>query len=934
TVTSLTFSIDSTTLPSSGPSPSPSLITTFQPAPTSSSTQDALLSNSSVFSGAVALSISSSPNATASLFITTRVSLKPVTYVVSDAKPKTYQVRKGDDFDTFTITGPTTFVTYASLVDVLIASTPSNTTSTASYPSWDRSPYINYFVGDGTTWDAAQVAAASSFVSYGRQPACTAAYSSFIATKPNTTQTFAQVTTFTGGNGQITNGIGFQTRTRGSGQMAGFCCGSCSLYFNNVQVIYWPESEANTGCLKTVTTKAHSSATRSHDITPRAQPTLGSFMTGSDGFPGSTYPSAYVVFPNVLAQDACGLRGPNITSLTLALAPGELSSVVGRGPGPVALGKGTTLPFNFADFPCGPGNTTIINQFLPNGGQQTLYQPIIAAPSKLIDMEPLWKGCHQDYWQGQDPPFALTRASAIAPVTFSVDPVIPTSSAAPSPPIPALPIDTGSPSVSPGPGSGNSKPPNDGNSDPPTLGNSDPPGPGSGNSEPPNDDNPNPPSIGNSDLPKSDPSQIADPSRPADPPQSPNPPQNPAAVQSSVTNFSPKTPLKQPTPSSAVSVPAANSVYIDPQPQASKSSDVPLPVTVGGELVTPVAGSSGVVIFRSQTLTQEQTLTAIAGVPISLNSGSVFINGQGAPIPTAPTPTAVQGVQTPQAVPASPIVLGGQTASIVNPSAIIIGSQTAVLNQPAITISGTPVSLGTAGVVLGNSKAIPIFMSVAATAPPIATIAGQAITALPGQSGQVIAFDGTTLTPNSPGLTISGTPISLGPSGVLVIGSSTVTLPTPTPTATPVPTYIQIGRQTIGIESSAIIIAGTTLRPGSPGVTVDGTLVSLGSSMLVIGSRTATLAVPIPTTDAQTSDAGGLGPLIMSGFGQVGGVPASSTSAVHGSSGLVSGGNGSEYGTPFTGGAAGAGRRLRGGMGSWLWGSFGGLCLVLIGWIW
>ena len=648
------------------------------------------------------------------------------------------------------------------------------------------------------------------------------------------------------------------------------------------------------------------------------------------------------MFPSVYALDACGLRGPNITSLTLALAPGELSSVVGRGPGPQSLRKVTTLPFNFADMPCGPGNTTVVNQFLPNGGQQTLYQPILAAPSKLIDMEPLWKGCHQDYWQGQDPPFALTPAPALVPATFSVDPVIPTTSAAPSPSIPALPIDTGSPSVSPGPDSGSSNPPNNGNANPPDSGNSN--SPNNGNSNPPNNGNPNPPDGGNSnspnngnanpssgensDPPKSDPIQNANPSQAADPPQS----SKPAPIQSLIADFLSKAPSESPSPDSAVSVPTANSVYTDPQSQTSKSPDMPSPVIVGGELVTPVAGSSGVVIFHSQTLTEEQTLTGIAGVPISLNSGSIFINGQGAPIPTAPAPTAVQGATTPQAVPASPIVLGGQTASIVNPSAIIIGSQTAVVNQPAITISGTPISLGTAGIILGNSETVPILRPVATTASPIATIAGQVITALPGPSGHAIVFDGTTLTPNSPGLTISGTPISLGSSGALVIGSSTVILSTlaPTPTPTSVPTYIQIGRQTIGIESSAIVIAGTTLTPGSPGVTVDGTFVSLGSSVLVVGSRTATLVVPTPTTNAQTTvtGGGGLGPLIMSGFGQVGGVAASSTGSVAGSSGSVSGGNGSEFGIPFTGTA---GRSFHAGMGLWLWGFIGGLGLLFLG---
>ena len=196
----------------------------------------------------------------------------------------TYIVREGESFDTFTITGPTTFVTDASLVNVFVTSTPSNATSTISYPNWDPAPYIDYFFGGKTTWDAAQVAAASSFAGFGRQAACTAAYSSFIATKPSTTQTFAQVTTFTGSNGQITDGIGFETLTMGSGEMAGACCGSCSVYFDNIQVFYWPESEANTGCLKTATSGANSSVNPSHGIMARAEQTLASFMTGSDGF--------------------------------------------------------------------------------------------------------------------------------------------------------------------------------------------------------------------------------------------------------------------------------------------------------------------------------------------------------------------------------------------------------------------------------------------------------------------------------------------------------------------------------------------------------------------------------------------------------------------------------------------------------------------------
>lgn len=600
------------------------------------------------------------------------------------------------------------------------------------------------------------------------------------------------------------------------------------------------------------------------------------------------------------------------------MAPGELSSVVGRNPGPA--GQGTTLSFNFADLPCGPGNTTISNEFLPNGGQQTLYQPIIAAPSRLLDMEPLWKGCYQDIWQGQDPPVALTRVPALTPATLSVESVIHTASAAPSSSIPALPINTGSPSSSTDPGNSNSNPPNSGNADPPSSGIS------------------NPPNNGNSNPPKSDPTPNADPSQAQDASHSPKPASDPAPIQSLVADFPPMAPINPPSPSNLVQGLDPSSVHVDPQSETSKSPDMPSPVIIGGELVTPVPGSSGVFIFRSQTLTPGQGLITIAGVPISLNSGSVFINGQGAPIPTTPTPIAPQGVNNPQAVPVSPVLVGGQTASIANPSVIIIGTQTAFLNQPAITVSGTPVSFGSAGIILGNSKTIPLLTPATATASPIATVAGQVITALPAPSGPAIAVDGTTLTPNAPGLTISGTPISLGPSGILVIGTSTVTLPLLTPT--PTPTYIQIGRNTIGIEASAIVVAGTTLTPGSPGVTVDGTIVSLGSGVLVVGGRTETLSVPAGQTAGAQSDGGGAGgsgglaPLIMSGLGQIGGAVVSSlSSTATGGSGLVFGGNGTDSGMPFTGAAA---RTVGNGMGPrpWLWSWVGGLCVMVTGRLW
>jgi len=95
-----------------------------------------------------------------------------------------------------------------------------------------------------------------------------------------------------------------------------------------------------------------------------------------------------------------------------------------------------------------------------------------------------------------------------------------------------------------------------------------------------------------------------------------------------------------------------------------------------------------------------------------------------------------------------------------------------------------------------------------------------------------------------------------------------------------------ISSETINLASSDIVVDGATLTPGSPAVTVNGIRVSLGPSVLVVGR-------PIATTAS-----GGLGALIISGFG---GVPSVSTASPTAKS---TGNTTTGYGaTPFLGNA-------------------------------
>ena len=368
---------------------------------------------------------------------------------------------------------------------------------------------------------------------------------------------------------------------------------------------------------------------------------------------------------------------------------------------------------------------------------------------------------------------------------------------------------------------------------------------------------------------------------------------------------------------------SAGSIFVNGQGAAIPTADFtnePSPVIIGNQLITPVAGSSGAVIFQGQTLTQGEA-TTISGIPISLGSGSVFVNGQGAPVPTAPptqtpftvnnqlvtpiaaTPGAVifqgqtltQGETTningvPVSLNSGSVFINGQGAPVptapptqspftVNHQLLtpIAGTSGAVIFQGQIltqgettTISGIPISLASGSIFVNGIGAL---IPTAAPSPQPITLNGQLLTPVPGTSGAII-FQGHTLLPSFVPTVINGLTLSESSNSIFVNGQGT---PIPTAALPTTPTsYITINGETIGVDASAIVIDGTTLTPGAPGITVNGTLVSLGSSVLVVGTKTESLGV---SGVALSTESGGVGAAIMSGLGQVGGGTVSAPTA-------------------------------------------------------
>ena len=263
----------------------------------------------------------------------------------------------------------------------------------------------------------------------------------------------------------------------------------------------------------------------------------------------------------------------------------------------------------------------------------------------------------------------------------------------------------------------------------------------------------------------------------------------------------------------------------------------------------------------------------------------------------------------------TPIVIGGHTL-VYSPSGIAIDEQSLQPGSSALTLSNTPISLGSSGfLVFGSSSIIlpsqsifvigsqtftanptgyPLDAGSISPDGPVETTDGTAIT--PGSSGifamgtskftlpdngvftvasQLItpnpsAFPiaGTTISAGDPGVTVDGTVVSLGPSGVLAIGSSTFTLPSPMPAASVNHPLVFAG-QTITPSGSVSSVAGTTLLPGGPAVTIDGTIVSLQpSGTLIVGSNS--FALPAPSTSIY--DIGGFSVQAESSFAVVDGV--------------------------------------------------------------
>ena len=168
-------------------------------------------------------------------YITTEIETLILTWTVPLSETITYD----NDLDTSTLTiSPFTSTETETITTVLVKQYPNNATSSA-LPVWDADPYLSYFIDSSLSANASFAAEMSSFVSYGRQPACTAAYHSYLATAQVLTIVFgAEVITTTLPDNQVTEKIFYETITQASFAYDAYCCADCG-YASALLATFW-----------------------------------------------------------------------------------------------------------------------------------------------------------------------------------------------------------------------------------------------------------------------------------------------------------------------------------------------------------------------------------------------------------------------------------------------------------------------------------------------------------------------------------------------------------------------------------------------------------------------------------------------------------------------------------------------------------------------
>ena len=293
--------------------------------------------------------------------------------------------------------------------------------------------------------------------------------------------------------------------------------------------------------------------------------------------------------------------------------------------------------------------------------------------------------------------------------------------------------------------------------------------------------------------------------------------------------------------------------FASSKPSSPGSS--PEQLTSPGDNVSPALSNS----FGNNAPALPVTTLSVAGYAVAVGPSALHVDGS--QISPQPTPVSISGgavinqgstvvlgnqiYHIPSAEPASATTIAGNTVSPIANGAVVNG-KTITAGASATTVSGTPILVDSSNQIhFGDSSyQLP-------TPGPLLS------TSLPNGAPAVVfpnavSVHGTTLSAGSPAVTISGTVVSLDSSNNLIYGATAVALPSmirslSLDSGPSIGQVTIVNAQPIVPLTQGISIAGTTLTPGAPPITVSNTPISFESSSLMIGTSSIALRPQAPS---------------------------------------------------------------------------------------
>ena len=195
--------------------------------------------------------------------------------------------------------------------------------------------------------------------------------------------------------------------------------------------------------------------------------------------------------------------------------------------------------------------------------------------------------------------------------------------------------------------------------------------------------------------------------------------------------------------------------------------------------------------------------------------------------------------------------LGEPGAGLSGIPSFTAGGQTSTIDSSELLVAGSTTVAGGSGAIvsglpisLHTSGVVMVGSSTVDAADVINAPATSAFT-IDGATFTAdpsgFSVDATKVVPGSSAVTVSGTPISLDPSGNLVVDSSTMMLPSVHQPIQYSPSMINFNGATFAIGSQGFSLDNTIITPGNPAITLSGTPIGLDPSNKLIVGTSTTI---------------------------------------------------------------------------------------------